>query len=149
MELEAKKKIIFQVVLFVAFFAFAFFATNYFLSGKAVTSNAILLEVSRKMNQDLPKMMDVETRLDSTSVEDKTLNYHYTLVNFPKEGTEFDFQNVKLEMIKKAQENLDNSAEMKQYRDNDFSLHYIYVDNNKNPIFDYIVTNQKKQEQEK
>jgi hypothetical protein len=40
-----------------------------------------LLETSKKINAQLPMMVDKETRLDSTICAGKHLNYKYTLIN--------------------------------------------------------------------
>ncbi len=143
MENTKKKTTAVQIIIFVVSFAIAFFVARYFLSKDDNTPNAMLVEASKEMNQDMPKMLDVETRLDSTSVENTTLNYHYTLVNFPKDSSEVDFENVKSKMMKKAQTNLDTNPVMKEYRENDISLHYIFLDKNKNEVFDYTVKHQK------
>lgn len=143
MEKSSSKKIVLQIVLFLVFFAMAFFATQYILSDKTEKGNSLLIRASKELNAQLPEMLDSDTRLDSTSVENETLKYHYTLVNFPKDNIEVDFDAVKSKMIKKTQDNLDTNPEMKEYRDNNFSLHYIYVDKNKNPVFDYTIKHQK------
>ncbi|WP_432672835.1 hypothetical protein [Flavobacterium sp. SM2513] len=142
MEKTAKKKIIVQGIIFVISFGIAFFGANYFFSKKKETPNAMLVEASKEMNQSMPKMVDAATRLDSTSVESSTLNYHYTLINVVKDSSDMDFDLVKQTMTAKAQENLDTNTAMKEYRENGVSLHYIFKDKDQNEIFDYTVKHQ-------
>lgn len=142
MEKTAKKKIIVQGIIFVISFGIAFFGANYFFSKNKETPNAMLVEASKEMNQSMPKMVDEATRLDSTSVESSTLNYHYTLINVVKDSSDMDFDLVKQTMTAKAQENLDTNTAMKEYRENEISLHYIFKDKDQNEVFDYTVKHQ-------
>ena len=143
MEKIAKKKIIIQGIIFAISFAIAFFGANYFFSKNKETPNEMLVKASKKMNQSMPKMVDSETRLDSTSVETSILKYHYTLINTVKDSSDMDFDFIKLTMTKKAQVNLDTNAAMKEYRENDVSLQYIFNDKNQNEVFEYTVKHQK------
>ena len=143
MEKKSSKITPIQIIIFVISFAVAYFAVDYFFSKSDSTPNAMLVTVSAEMNKTMPKMLDAETRLDSTSVENATLNYHYTLVNLSKESGE-NFAEVKANMKAQAQENLDTNAAMKDYRENDISLHYIFTDKEQNPVFDYTVKHDKK-----
>lgn len=143
MEKKGKNKLIIQGIIFVISFGIAFFGASYFLSKNKDTPNAMLVEASKEMNQSMPKMIDAETRLDSTSVGNETLNYHYTLVNVLKDSSVVDFEDVKSEMMKKAQNNIDTNEAMKEYRENDISLHYIFKDKKQNDVFDYTVKHQK------
>ncbi len=144
MENTKKKTTVVQIIIFIVSFAFAFFVAKYFLSSGDDSVNKTLVKISKEMNATMPNMMDAETRLDSTSVDNTTLNYHYTLVNFPKDSVEIDFEMVKSEMMQKAQDNLDTNPVMKEYRENDISLHYIFKDTNKSEVFDYTVKHQPK-----
>lgn len=143
MEKKGKNKLIVQGIIFAISFALAFFGASYFLSKIKNTPNTMLVDASKEMNHSMPKMVDSETRLDSTSVENSTLNYHYTLINIVKDSSDMDFDLVKSTMIKKAQENLDTNSAMKEYRENDISLHYIFKDKEKNQVLDYTVKHQK------
>ena len=143
MEKKSSKITPIQIVVFVISFAVAYFAVDYFLSKNHATPNAMLVKVSKEMNKTMPKMLDAETRLDSTSVNNETLNYHYTLVNVSTDNGE-NFTEIKERMKVEAQENLDTNAAMKDYRENDISLHYIFTDKEQNPVFDYTVKHDKK-----
>ena len=133
-----------QIVFFVISFAMAYYVATYFLSQDEKSPNEMLLDVSTQMNKSMPKMVDAETRLDSTSADGMTLNYHYTLINQSKDNSVMDFELVKTMMTEKAQKNLDSNPIMKDYRDNNISLHYIFKDKNQNQVFDYTVEYQKK-----
>ena len=143
MEKKSSKISPIQIVVFVISFAVAYFAVDYFFSKNDSTPNAMLVTVSKEMNKTMPKMLDAETRLDSTSVDNATLNYHYTLVNISKDSAE-DFTDIKSRMKAQAQENIDTNAAMKEYRENDISLHYIFTDKEQNPVFNYTVKHDKK-----
>ncbi len=143
MEKKSNKISPLQIVVFIVSFAVAYFAVDYFFSRNEATPNEMLVTVSKEMNKTMPKMMDAETRLDSTSVENSTLNYHYTLVNVVKDSTEIDLDEVKNTMKSRAQINIDTNEAMKDYRENDISLQYIFVDKEQNKVFDYTVKHQK------
>ena len=144
MEKKSNKISPLQIVVFIVSFAVAYFAVDYFLSRNEVTPNSMLVTVSKEMNKTMPKMVDAETRLDSTSVKDSTLNYHYTLVNLVKDSTEINLEEVKSTMKSRAQANIDTNVAMKEYRENNISLHYIFTDKEQNPVFDYTVKYDKK-----
>lgn len=143
MEKKSSKISPLQIVVFIISFAVAYFAVDYFFSRNETTPNEMLVTVSKEMNRTMPKMVDAETRLDSTSVENSTLNYHYTLVNVIKDSTEIDLDEVKNTMKSRAQMNIDTNEAMKDYRENDISLQYIFVDKEQNKVFDYTVKHQK------
>lgn len=143
MEKKSSKISPLQIVVFIVSFAVAYFAVDYFFSRNETTPNEMLVTVSKEMNKSMPKMVDAETRLDSTSVENSTLNYHYTLVNVVKDSTEIDLDEVKNTMKSRAQMNIDTNEAMKDYRENDISLQYIFVDKEQNKVFDYTVKHQK------
>ena len=132
-----------QIVIFVISFAVAYFAVDFFFAKNNSNANAMLVTVSKEMNKTMPKMLDAETRLDSTSVNNETLNYHYTLVNVSKDIGK-NFTEIKERMKVAAQENLDTNAAMKDYRENDISLHYVFTDKEQNTVFDYTVKHDKK-----
>ena len=143
MQKKSNKITLTHIIVFAISFGIAYFATNYFFFNKKETSNAMLINVSKEMNETMPKMIDAETRLDSTSVDNSTLNYHYTLINIDKDNADWNFDEIKSNMTIKAQENLDHNPSMKDYRDNDVSLHYIFNDKNQNQLFNYTVKHQK------
>lgn len=137
--MEKKKISVSQIIAFGISFLATYFIVNYFLSKNEPQVDETLVKISKEMNRSLPKMIDVETRLDSTSVGSNKLNYHYTLINIDKDSTILDIEAVKSEMMENAQSNLDTNPVMKEYRENDIALQYIFKDKNKNSIFDYTV----------
>ena len=139
MEKKGKNKLVVQGIIFAVSFAIAFFGANYFFSKKDKTPDAMLLENSLKANKDLPKMLDSETRLDSTSVENSTLKYHHTLINTIKDSSAMDFEVIKMQMSKKAQDNFDTNPVMKDYRENNVTLQYIFNDKNNNEVLEYTI----------
>ncbi len=137
--MEKKKISTAQILVFIISFVVAFLVASYFLSKNEPEVNETLVKISKEMNRSMPKMMDAETRLDSTSVGNNKLNYHYTLINIDKDSTYLNFETVKSEMMEKAQSNLDTNPVMKEYRENDIALQYIFKDKNNNNVFDYTV----------
>lgn len=137
--MEKKKISTAQILAFIISFVVAFLVASYFLSKNEPEVNETLVKISKEMNRSMPKMMDAETRLDSTSVGNNKLNYHYTLINIDKDSTYLNFEAVKSEMMEKAQSNLDTNPVMKEYRENDIALQYIFKDKNNNNVFDYTV----------
>jgi hypothetical protein len=143
MEKKANKISVLKVVVFIFSFAAGYFIIAYLLDKNEITANEMLLEHSRQENQKLPRMLDEETRLDSLSVENITLKFHHTLLSTVKDSSDLDFELIKEGMIKIAQENLDTNLVMKDYRDNNVSLHYIFTDKNEKEVFDYTVKHHK------
>lgn len=143
MEKTAKNALIVKSIIFLISFGIAFFAARYFFSKTDKTDNLMLVENSRTANKSLPKMLDSETQLDSTSVENMTLKYHHTLIHTVKDSSDFDVITIKSAMSKKAQDNFDNNPVMKDYRENGISLQYIFNDKRGNEILEYTVTHQK------
>lgn len=142
--MQKKKISIPQMIVFGISFVLAYFAAQYFFSNNESSVQAMLIETSKELNKSMPKMMDAETRLDSASAGNATLNYHYTLINVEKNNGELDFEAIKTELMKNAQDNLDTNPVMKAYRENDISLHYIFKDKQQNSVFDYTVKHQTK-----
>lgn len=80
-----------------------------------------------QMNKSAPVMVDAETRLDkTTTAPNKTLVYHYTLVNTKKASIQPDVFQTKLRPGVIA--NYKTNAQMKTLRDNNVTLEYQYVD---------------------
>lgn len=144
MEKKSTKINVSQVVIFIFCFALAYFAVNYFLSQNSDSVNEMLKENARIANREMPKMLDDVTRLDSVSAENDTLKYYHTLVDELKENSVLDFDLIKTTMSKKAQDNLDTSSVLEDYRENGVYLHFLYLDKNQKEIFNYTVKHIKK-----
>jgi hypothetical protein len=145
-KLKPNSTTVLRIFVSIIFFAVAYFIAGYFLSKDAATLNAMLVKHSSQENQNLPKMLDAETRLDSISVENSTLKYHHTLIHTVKDSSGLDFVLIKAGMVKIAQENLDTNPVLKEYRDQNVSLQYIFRDKKKEGIFDYTVRHKKEKQ---
>ncbi len=55
---------------------------TYSSSKKESNFNSMLIKTASELNQNLPMMVDSETRLDATVGINKTFRYNYTLVNY-------------------------------------------------------------------
>lgn len=69
------------LVLLVALGVLGYVAVPYVTGGMGADSRTALLQkISNQLNTGLPTQVDEGTRLDSTSVEDETLQYNFTLL---------------------------------------------------------------------
>ena len=132
------KKLAIQVVLFVVVFAMAFLGTKYVVSGFN-SADGHLKKTAAEMNKECPKLIDAETRLDSTSAGDNIFEYHYSLVNFLKGDPNLDVARVKNGIRQSAQENFDANPELKEFREQKVSLKYSYKDKAGKDLFDFTI----------
>ena len=138
----AKKKLIFQIILFGVIFLIAFFGTKIVL--KAIKSpNQELIETAEKLNKKCPKMIDKATRLDSVTAYDKTMNYYYSLINIEQSAQTEAMTSIKAFLNKNAQSNLDTTPQMDYYRKNKISLHYFYKNKQGTKLFEFTIKPQK------
>lgn len=144
MEKTSKQKITQQVILFVLVFLLAFFGTKYLFSGKS-SPEKILKTTSEEINKKCPMKVDDETRMDNCEVKDKnTLQYNYTILSQNKDSLTVNINYVKEFVKKKAQNNLDTSPKMQDFRNNNIVLAYYYKDKNGKYLFDFTVKSKKK-----
>jgi hypothetical protein len=63
---------------------------------------ALLIENSKKLNRNLPVMIDSQTRLDTTFATGMTMNYKSTLINLDSNQVDTDFfrNELKSQLIK-------------------------------------------------
>jgi hypothetical protein len=139
---ESKKKIISQVAIFAVTFIVAFLGTQYLMKSFN-SSDKELMKISDDMNKKCPIMIDNETQLDNSKVFDNTLQYNYTLINVVKNVSSFDLVGAKKFIMKNAQDNLDNSPEMKSYREKKVALKYNYKDKSGKKLFDFTINSNK------
>jgi hypothetical protein len=94
---------------------------------KPANIDRALVQTAAEMNKRMPMMADKETRLDSTTAApNKTLIYHYTLINMRAADVQKDtFVNL---LRPKIIGNYKTSPEMKTLRDNGVTLEYQYFD---------------------
>lgn len=139
---KPKNQLLVQILIFGIVFVIAFFGTRMLFFGSNADSE--LQQVSDEMNKTMPILVDSETRLDKSSVSGDTLQYHYTLVNVTKENPSRDLTEAKAFMTSNASKNLEQSAEMKLYREKSVPLQYIYNDKNGKLLFDFTVRHTEK-----
>lgn len=96
------------------------------------TSYSVMQEVAESINEDLPEMVDEDTRIDYVTGGDDSLTYYYTLIN--NESTDFEYgifqKDIKQGMIK----NICINPDYDFYKENNIVLNYNYFDKNKNFI---------------
>ncbi|TRW26577.1 hypothetical protein FMM05_04145 [Flavobacterium zepuense] len=105
-----------------------------------------LQEMSVQMDKMCPMVIDGGTRLDSTSAKEAplTLVYYYTATTASKDALPENIEEVKAQLKKQAQDNLDNASTMEAFRKMDVALTYDYRDKNGEYLFNYTVAPTKK-----
>lgn len=136
------KTLLFQVFLFVIFFALAFFGTK-FLFKKDIGDQ--LQKVSTEMNKTLPMKVDAETQLDGTEyIAPKTVQYNYTVLSTDADSLTLDVEDLKKYLQANTQKLLDTSPDMKLFRENDVTLKYNYKDKHGKSLLDFSINPTKK-----
>ncbi|AWA28890.1 hypothetical protein HYN48_01635 [Flavobacterium magnum] len=130
------KRLLFSVITFVIAFGLAFFVTTKLMSGNSVMAQA-KAEIE-SVNKKCPMKIDEMTRLDSVTLSEKTVNYHYVILKL-KDSLPQDMSPAMTEIKAKAQDNLDQNPKMGVIRNNQFSLKYIYKDKVGEPLFDFTL----------
>lgn len=88
-----------------------------------------MAKAAKKLNNQCPKMVDLETQLDSAVVfRDSLFQYNYTMVKMVRESTDtLGFRHyMKPKLLKFVRYN----NELKPYRDHRVIMEYIYYDKN-------------------
>ncbi len=99
---------------------------QYLLTPK-VTFDEQLLKISETVNMNCPMMVDSDTRLDNTAtLPGKTLAYNYTLINYTIDDLDADALNTELKPG--IVNNVKTNPDMKNFRNNEVTLKYIYKD---------------------
>jgi hypothetical protein len=104
-------------------------------------SNAdiLLKQTSTELNKKLPKMIDKETRLDSTfPAPNNTFVYKYTLVNIL--AKDYDSNVVKSKVRQSALQNYKTNPVMKPFRDLSVNLKYQYFDKKGTFFMDFDIS---------
>jgi hypothetical protein len=106
---------------------------------KPATMDETLARTAIELNKRTPMMADKEMRLDkATTAPNKTLVYHYTLVNLRAADVPKDaFAKV---MRTQIIANYKTSPEMKTLRDNGVTLEYQYSDKAGAPVAAFAVS---------
>lgn len=97
-----------------------------------------LFEVSKQVNQNLPMMLDAETRIDTTiPMAGKTFQYVYTLVNYSR--GEIDIEAFKEVMRPQIVNSIKTSTDMKTFRENQVTMVYLYRDKDGNEVAKFTI----------
>ncbi|WP_370901250.1 hypothetical protein [Chryseobacterium gossypii] len=108
---------------------------------KEKTIDDELREAAASMNKLTPQTLSEGVRLDSVSAKaGKIFKYNYTLVEDVKENvTEANISSFKKEAKEEALNAIKTSADMKEFRDNDVTLQYVYYDKNGKQLAEFSV----------
>ncbi|RKT00823.1 hypothetical protein [Chryseobacterium defluvii] len=114
----------------------------FFSCKKEKTVDMELKEAAASMNKLTPQTLNDMIRLDSVSSEpDKIFKYNYTLLGDVKENvSEEQINDFKKEAKQEAINAIKTSEDLKEFRDNDVTLKYIYYDKNGKRTADFTVT---------
>ncbi len=101
-----------------------------------------LKEVAANINKTSPQILAEGIRLDSVSVQPgKIFKYNYTLTDDVKENVSSEeietFKNTAKEGALKV---VMTSPDIKEFRDNDVTMMYVYYDKNGKPTADFKIT---------
>jgi hypothetical protein len=101
--------------------------------------DTVLKQTSSELNKELPKMIDKETRLDSTfSAPNNTFVYKYTLVNILAKDYNSDQLKSKIRPV--ALQNYKTNPVMKPFRDLSVNLKYQYFDKKGTFFMDFDIS---------
>lgn len=96
-----------------------------FFDGKKESElNSVLMQAASQINQNLPMMVDSETRLDSTVGINKTFRYNYTMINYPVE--ELDPKGFSEAMRPQIVNSVCTTKEMEVFMKNGVPVTYAY-----------------------
>lgn len=124
--------IFFAVIIFIGAIALTFEESN------TTPFKQRIIEEINKTNNDLPMMIDDDTRLDSVSEgPGDNITYSFTLVNYLKEDLDAD---VLKELMKPILIEFVNSGEVDELKYNNYTFTYSYFDKDNVYICDVIVT---------
>ncbi len=101
-----------------------------------------LKEAAASMNKITPQLLSEGVRLDSVSVHNNTtLQYNYTLTDDSKDNlTPDEINDYKIAAKEEALKSIQNSPDMKNFRDKNVTLKYMYYDKNGKSTTDFSVT---------
>ena len=108
-------------------------AINEFEQGKPDGAiEETLASLSKKVNGQLPLMIDPETRLDTTICVGKQMHYKYTMVNFDK--NQFSQNTFQIEMKAMLKRNQCGDEKVLELLEKGVEYFYMYFDKNGNNI---------------
>ncbi|WGS60571.1 hypothetical protein [Vibrio lentus] len=97
-------------------------------SKKESELDSALMQAASQINQNLPMMVDAETRWDSTSGFQKQFRYSYTLVNYAAE--DLDPKSIKTSMQSQLINSVCTTKEMQIFVNNGVPVIYAYYGKN-------------------
>ncbi len=107
-------------------------------TGRKPNVEKILVEQANKINKTLPKMIDENTRLDSTKFgPGKFFVYNYTLIGIDLK--DFDIEGFKKAVTPKIQDFYNNNPSIKGVKDNKIALKYNYYTPDKKLICEITI----------
>lgn len=108
---------------------------------KEKTIDDELKEAAATMNKMTPQILGEGVRLDSVSAKmNRTLQYNYTLTDDVKEELKpEEISNYKSAAKEEALKSIKTSPDMKNFRENEVTLNYVYYDKNGKPTTDFSV----------
>jgi hypothetical protein len=115
--------------------------TDRFLDGKREgTLDATLKQAATELNENLPMMVDADTRLDTSIGINGKFRYNYTLVNYTAE--ELDSNALKEAMRPKLVNSYCTVADMRTFVENNVPVTYAYSGKDGKEIVTITVTSE-------
>ena len=120
--------------------ALASFALISYTKEKSIDDD--LKEVAANINKTTPQNLADGVRLDSVSVQPgKIFKYNYTLTDDVKESvTPQEIESFKVNAKEGALKVIKTSPDIKEFRDNNVTMVYMYYDKNGKPTTDFKIT---------
>jgi len=97
---------------------------TYSSSKKESNFNSMLMKTASELNQNLPMMVDSETRLDATVGINKTFRYNYTLVNYS--SNDVTAKEIKDGLTEQVTNYVCTTKSMEIFVKNDITITYAY-----------------------
>jgi hypothetical protein len=137
------RKLFIQILIFIIFFVFSFFGTNYFLNPKENKKIEIQMKLD-SINKTLPFVFDNFVRADSISLfKNDELKYNFTIIEVDETSSRLYVKTLKEEMKNKCQIYYETNDKMKDFRDRKIVINYFYYDKNGKYLFDFVVKSKK------
>jgi hypothetical protein len=130
MEIGTKKTDMKHVIAIAAAAAIGSIIGGYIINGFSGRNNIFdksLIQAANQINQNLPMMLDSDTRLDSTmAFPGKIFSYYNTIINYTVDQIDIEaFENL---VRPKLINNVKTNSDMDDLRKNEVTLNYVYRD---------------------
>lgn len=132
------KTILASIVSFALAFAGASFGYRYMFGGDESDLDSALMATADRLNQNLPIMLDKETRFDASIGINRTFLYKYTLVNYAAEDIDKGQFETAMESI--LVNHVCTTSEMEFFVNNHVPVEYAYYGKNGKHITTITVT---------